>query len=336
LQEPDFTEERIVVREGEEVQKKGWFSRRKKPSAGPLSPVSRPPSAASSQKKSTSNSSTPDEDLPPRIEKDDPPPPYTNGQPPNGEAGPSDAELPKHAGFDLSAMKKIIENAELNPAELQVQDPDRYPVPPIPPPTNRSESTPLPLHESPSTTPVMRSSMQLASESESVPKSSSRIDLNAAFQRSVSMNDLREEPEATTLSVYSQPSDANLQDGPGAPSYSTPRPSLPSALPSAGSNSAWAGDIITKPDSHALDSQPLGPFAATNPFANHNGLITPSSSSYSLPHNPFADVSSQSVGLSFGGVDGTITPNAEAERDPWGSRPLHTKVSGFSSNPWQS
>ena len=178
--------------------------------------------------------------------------------------------------------------------------------------------------------------MQLASEPESVPKSSSRTDLNTTFQRSVSVNDLHEEPEAMPSSVYSQPSDANFQDGLGAPSNSTPLPYLPSPLPSAGSNSAWAADVITKPDSRALGGQPLGPFTSTNPFANHNGLITPYGSSYSLPHNPFADVSSQSVGLSFGGADGTITPNTEAERDPWGSRPLQTKVSGFSSNPWQS
>jgi hypothetical protein len=274
------------------------------------------------------------------MEKDDPPP-YTNEQPPaavepSGDPAPSDAELPKHAGFDLTAMKKIIENAELDPAELHLQDPGKYPVPPIPPPISRSESAPSPLHESPSTTPVMRSSLQLGPEPESGAGPSSHTDINAAFQRSMSMNNLDEEPEPVMPSTRSQPSQAILQDGFGATSSSTPRPSGPSVLSSADSDSKWPADSVSKPDSHGSSTD-------TFAFANRNGSVTPFGSSYSLPHNPFADFSSQSVGpssqsagLSFGGADGSITPHAEAERDPWHSRPPQTKVSGYSSNPWQT
>src|ERR1700730_3104111 len=130
LQEPDFTEHRIVVREGEGQKKNGWFSRLKKSSLGSPSPTaSRPPSAASfrSSRKQTSDAKIPDEDLPPRIEKDGSPL-NADGHPPsavepNEEAGPSEAKLPKHAGFDLSAMKAMIQNAERNPADLKVQEP---------------------------------------------------------------------------------------------------------------------------------------------------------------------------------------------------------------------
>jgi hypothetical protein len=44
--EPEFNEERVVVREGDHTQKKRWFSRKKTPSTS-RTPVSRPPSTAS-------------------------------------------------------------------------------------------------------------------------------------------------------------------------------------------------------------------------------------------------------------------------------------------------
>lgn len=234
-------------------------------------------------------------------------------------------------------MKQIIENAELNPAELQVPDPGQYAAYPIPPLTNRSESAPLPLPESPSTTPVMRPS-QLTPEPESEAGSSSHSNLNAAFQRSISVDNLHEERGTAIPSNYSMPSHAMLQDGFGATSYSTPRP-LPSALPFAGDfNSTWATDpdSVTKVDSQVNGSRLPGPFTDAFSFANHNGSIAPFGSSYTSPPNPFTDFSSPAAGLSFGGADGSITPNAEVDRDPWDSKSLQTKISGYSSNPWQS
>lgn len=233
-------------------------------------------------------------------------------------------------------MKRIIENAELNPAELQVQTPGQYSVPPIPPPTNRSESAPPPIPESPPTTPVMKPSLQLQPEPASE-AGSSHSSLTAAFQRSMSVGNLHEQRETVIPSTYSQPSQAMPF---GSTSSSTPR-ALPSVLPSTDSfNSTWATDpdTITKPDSQVTGIRSLGPSTDVFPFASHNGSITPHGSSYALSHNPFTSFSSPSPasGLSFGGADGSITPNTEVERDPWDPMPLQRKMSGYSSNPWQS
>lgn len=283
--------------------------------------------ASLSPRRKESSASSLDGDLPPRIEGDVPPA-YTAGPPPSavepsGEASPPDSELPKHAGFDLSAMKELIEDVEVNPADMQVQEAGQYPMPPVPPPTNRSESAPPPLHESPSTTPVVKS-LELTPELES----DRSADLSAVFQRSVSMSNLHEEPEAGIQSVYPQPSHAMPQDDFGVTSYY--RPSVPSApLSPDGFNSTWATNTTSKLDSQVFGNRSLGPSTDTLPFANHNRST---SSPHAFPHNPF---SSSAVGLSFGGADGSITP-VEAERDPWASSPIQTKVPGYSSNPWQS
>lgn len=324
-----------MVREEDQNQKKGWFSRKKKNSfSSAASPkVSRPPSAASfghSRNKATSNPSTPDDELPPRENAHTPL--HSDAQQPNtvelnAEATRSSVELPKHAGFDLSAIKEIIGKAEQNTHELQAQDPSHYPVPHIPLPTHRSESAPPPLQDSPSTTPVMRSSLDLPSEPESVAGPSSRLDLNAVFQRSMSVNDLRDNPDDLGSPSLSQDAFSNT-------SYSTPRPSPPPSLPSAGYNSKWAAEPATK---SPFGSRSFGPSTDTLSFGNQNGSITPYGSSFAPPtSNPFASVSS--TGMSFGGSDGSITfsPAAEAERDPWDALPPQSKPPTYNSNPWQS
>jgi len=237
-------------------------------------------------------------------------------------------------------MKRIIENAELNPAELQVQAPGQYPAPPIPPPTNRSESAPPPIPESPSTTPVMRPSLQLPPEPESKAGPSSYSNLTSTFQRSMSVGNVHDQRETVIPSPYSQPSQVMPGDDFGSTPSFTPR-ILSSALPSTGGfNSTWSTDpdTITKPNSQVAGIQSLGPSTDAFPFSNHNGSITPHSSSYALSHNPFTSFSSPSAasGLSFGGADGSVTPNTEVERDPWDAKPLQGKMSGYSLNPWQS
>ncbi|KAF9237094.1 hypothetical protein BU15DRAFT_88891 [Melanogaster broomeanus] len=96
--EPDFTEDRVVIRDEEqESQKKGWFSRgKKKTSLSPLS-ASRPPSApslGSSRRRPSNLSESP--------------------SPPAADASP---EVPVHAGFDLAAMKEMIGEVERHPEQ---------------------------------------------------------------------------------------------------------------------------------------------------------------------------------------------------------------------------
>ncbi|KAG5644092.1 hypothetical protein DXG03_009111 [Asterophora parasitica] len=113
-EEPDFTEDRIVVTEEDTKQKKGWFSRKKKPT--PAQKVSRPPTAASVTVKKDPSSHTPtdstDDELPPRI------PTHQSTSSTSSEAGhasttqPSEApdptpHLPARAGFDLGALHSV-------------------------------------------------------------------------------------------------------------------------------------------------------------------------------------------------------------------------------------
>ncbi|KAF8274342.1 hypothetical protein EI94DRAFT_1562200 [Lactarius quietus] len=116
-EEPDFEEDRIVVREGEDVQKKGWFSKTK-PSA-PNASASRPPSANSvGQTLRAKNHADDDGGLPPREEKTpmtstatSPPTPRTDKQ--QDDTTDDAAELPARAGFDLAAMRTVLEGIEL-------------------------------------------------------------------------------------------------------------------------------------------------------------------------------------------------------------------------------
>ncbi|KAF9024051.1 DUF726-domain-containing protein [Hymenopellis radicata] len=124
---PDFEEDRIVVREEDVKQKKGWFSRK---TSGTQTPVSRPPSGSPYAKKPPA---TTDDELPPRLSSSTPTttPPTSPGH----ASTPSDPEIkiPKTAGFDFAAMKEIIGSAE--------KEKEREPSPvPLPPQVRRSPS----------------------------------------------------------------------------------------------------------------------------------------------------------------------------------------------------
>ncbi|KAF8998765.1 DUF726-domain-containing protein [Hymenopellis radicata] len=127
---PDFEEDRIVVRDEDVKQKKGWFSRK---TSSTQTPVSRPPSGSPYAKKSTG---TTDDELPPRLTPTTTPPtsPHKEGH----ASTPSDPEIkiPKTAGFDFAAMKEIIGSAE--------KEKEREPSPvPLPPP--QVQRTPSPM-----------------------------------------------------------------------------------------------------------------------------------------------------------------------------------------------
>jgi hypothetical protein len=129
-----------VVRE-ENQKKSGWFGSGKRGSTSNLQNqhVSRPPSTASWASKTPSTptkSAGGDDELPPRMDASPSATPptttSTNGTatpPPihrqQGSSSPSSRPgtppihdtLPKHAGFDLKAMKEILSTVELNPKE---------------------------------------------------------------------------------------------------------------------------------------------------------------------------------------------------------------------------
>ncbi|GJE97826.1 DUF726-domain-containing protein [Phanerochaete sordida] len=343
--EPDFEEERIVVREEDEPKKRGWFSKKTTPSVSNR-PVSRPPSAASfpSHHRKTSSQTTFDDELPPR-EPSHPavvPPAPTSGTPATEEpqsdpATPSDVQLPKTAGFNLAAIKEAIGSAARNPEELKMPAPasNRFHVPPIPPPTQRSESAPPPIPEEAAlpSPPVSRS----PSNSHDAPvagPSTSRTDLSSTLSRSLSLNDMRgqmEDDEDVTSYDDKTPSSTQPFRVPAPPSLSFGTsdgslwPAEPDRLPSFGGN-----------ESGAFGRDALNTSRATA-FGSFNSLPRPE---LTPP---------ESSGLSFGAVDGSITftqpPALRTEPpDPWNiPTPSYggysaKKASGSLNvhNPWQS
>ncbi|KAG7451899.1 DUF726-domain-containing protein [Guyanagaster necrorhizus] len=308
-EEPEFTEDRVVVREEDTSKKKGWFSRKSKTSK--LQHVSRPPGGPSSySRKPSGPASMPagsvDNDLPPRIDSSTPvaSPPST----PQRDTASPGPDIPIHAGFDFAAIKEMIESSE-HPEQAVSSAP--IAAPPIPPPTNRTESMPQ-AKRWPSLTPGPSTSRS--------PSPPQKDEMSSVFSRSMSFND------ANDSDVEDEPSrspHASLPFSP--PSYSqSPPPS------SFGVNDSWSG-----PPSRTTTLSSFNNYSYTLP--------TYSTSAASLSQNPFASslaTPPDAGALSFGDVDGSITTASPADvGDPW-SIPTHvgrrknTGGTDYSSNPW--
>lgn len=248
-QEPDFEEDRIVVREGEEYpKKKSWFSRAKSSGHTPSTSTSRPPSASSYRTHKRGAQAAPsattieDEDLPPRTTT---PTLQSGAQTPTSPG--VDSELPAHAGFDLAAMKAVIGDKERNTLEGAVVPPTilnnaASQFSPPPPHTDvsalRSQSAPPHSSSPPGTsvgseeegrdvgmTPRTRAhELDGPSESVSVAAGPSRGDLSTTFSRTLSLSDSRMQGAEETLTSY-----ANLSRLPNPNPNPTPSSSSSSA-----------------------------------------------------------------------------------------------------------
>ncbi|EKM61759.1 uncharacterized protein PHACADRAFT_180814 [Phanerochaete carnosa HHB-10118-sp] len=347
--EPDFEEDRIVVREEDEPKKRGWFTKKKQPSITGR-PVSRPPSATSfpSHHRRTSSQSTFDDDLPPRepshptIVPSATPAPSTpaagtpmSEEPHADPATPNETHLPKTAGFNLAAIKKVVGNAEHHPEELKMPAPGHFHVPPIFPPTHRTESAPPPILEEPAlpSPPASRS----PSSSHGAPvagPSSSRTDLSSTLSRSLSLNSLRGQMDGED-NLTSSDAKTPLTTQP----FRAPPP--PSLTFSSGDGSFWSAepDRATPLGGNDFSSSGRDSLSTSRPtaFGSFNSL--------SRPEFP----SPESSGLSFEGADGSITfmrspPLRTEPPDPWntsspsfggyGSRKESSSLNVH--NPWQS
>lgn len=347
-QEPDFEEDRIVMREDEEPKKRSWFNRKKKPSSG--SPqVSRPPSVASlpSHHRKTSSQSTLVDDLPPRegspvSSQATAPTPVSPSRIPTADSThtgletPEGPNIPKTAGFDLAAIKDVIGRVDHNPEELQMPAPNHFHVPSIPPPTQRSESAPPLIPEEPSSPlpSIPRSPLQSHNLTNTASASSSRTDLSNTLSRSMSLNDMKAEIEEDDLTSSSEKTPSATQ------TFRAPPP-----LTFGNSDgSFWPADTdrVTP-----FDANPFNSFGREslntprpNPFGTYGSTSRPQESLYPPP---------ESAGLSFGGADGSITymppPAVRAEPpDPWnisspsfgGYSSKKTSSSLNVANPWQS
>ncbi|KAM5539970.1 hypothetical protein V8D89_006473 [Ganoderma adspersum] len=355
-EEPDFEGDRVVVKEGEEKEKKGWFGRKKKTSSMSQS-VSRPPSSATfgTPKTRTSQDATDDDDLPPRESAATPTLPSAVSQvltppkspststPHEGDLGSS--AIPVHAGFDFAAIQHVLAKSESNPEEIRAPQATRLPPPSIAPPTQRTGSAPPPILEPPRSplTPKPRVSHDLpptAHEDEAVAgPSNPRTGLSPMMPRSLSLNNVSAAEEADL------------------PSFDTPTSSArqPTLTFAGNDGSFWPpNDPDPMPTSYGalrgyqmpsnLSAMPSTD-VLSNPFASAESGGLRSDGLPAPPNNPFA--SAASPGLSFGGMDGSITfsPSATTpslSRDPWAiGNPYHggkkqPTSSTLDLNPWQN
>ncbi|KAL6304838.1 hypothetical protein BKA93DRAFT_825445 [Sparassis latifolia] len=347
--EPDFEGERIVVREDEDLkQKRSWFSKKKRPPT-PTSRVSRPPSAGSfssiSPHKTLSPRSSVDDDLPPREAAPPPliPPtahgPETSSEPPVADGSDiSASNIPVRAGFNFAAIKEVIGESERKPEEVQIPVPRRLPVPHIPEPAHRSESVPLPISESPESTPRIRASLNLPSmddrdEPVAGPSSISNSD---SMARSMSLNDVRS--QETLASHDTEIPALNIEPSPAS--------EAPSAVLYEASNSSfWPSEQPEQPPRYS--SYSYRPTSSNlrlreTPSFGVSGRFGGPSTSYILPppDDPFA----QGTSLSFGGMDGSITfspSSLNIEQARWAGSTLSSdnakkSASVLDLNPWQS
>ncbi|KAG2106967.1 uncharacterized protein F5147DRAFT_698935 [Suillus discolor] len=306
--EPEFNEERVVVREGDHTQKKKWFSRKKKPSASPT-PVSRPPSTASfasSRRKPSSLGKPTDDDNEPPREFTGTPPPQNNPhstQPSDGQLPSSSTDIPVHAGFDLKAIKDMIGQSEKNPEDMQVPQPSQI----------RSS---LGISESPPAYTITPTDVANP-PGLSVADTYSSAGLSATFATS-----LHNVPDSGDDVDDGQPI---VDDRPRSPDHlsslssaTSPHNTIPQISFGRNETSIWSPPLPEK-------TSPFG-----NPFAT--GAVSFQNSSRST--NDLPPAAGPSASLSFGGTDGTITSQGIG-RDPW-SIVDPKKTPNYLANPWST
>ncbi|KAG6330049.1 hypothetical protein ID866_9041 [Astraeus odoratus] len=341
--EPEFKEERVVIRDEEiDSQKKGWFSKKtttKRTSAARVSHASRPPSAASLgpyMTKKASSSFTPSEEaLPPRSEADTESPPTTattattaTATTPDRHSTDSTPELPLHAGFDLGAIRQMIGDAQHHPEELHI------------PPSGQMEAGPTPPQQTGwraiSAVPVASSSMinrppEDTSGADVKPFEVSNAHLNIPgslenhFTAASPLGDRSSEDEQRQAERESEgPNTSEGSDDDLAPAPA-PRSPISSQEP-AGTPSfeVWPS---------AVDGgRPVASTGSAIAFGNPFGMSTDALSRAKSSLASYQTSRDSSASLSFGSLDGKITFQS-TEQDPW-STPEAAKPSSYLSNPW--
>lgn len=243
---------------------------------------------------------------------------------PATEAGDSKHHLPLRAGFDLSAIKDALGQAEVKPEELRIRNENREEHH-VPSPTNGAGSSKWP--DIRTSTNSARSSLDSSDLEERGRSSRSPDDLSASFSRSLSTTDAhnpQHSPEAEPP-YYSSLSPPPLQDRYSAPFSS--QQTTPT-LSFAGSNGSYWSAPAIEPSRTPLDSPPITALPSSNPFV------------YSPPplsHNPFSasTFAGPEPGLSFGAADGSIT-SSTTPADAWAipSDLGRKKTTDFNANPW--
>ncbi|VDB84324.1 unnamed protein product [Peniophora sp. CBMAI 1063] len=346
-EEPDFEGERVVIREGEEMPKKrGWFGRAKSGNGrASTGSVSRPPTAYTPPPRKSKDGdvkSPVDDELPPREVASPPPMAGSASAGPSipktaDEAGDLGApELPPaHAGFNISAIKAIIDNAAPSdhPPSVGGREPPPAPLDlaaAMQASSSRPQSAPPP-HDEDDHTPTRERPEPTLSLRESIdePDEHASIKLSTPMTRSLSLNDVSradESVEDEDEGRLGETSSSSLRAGPSN-GFAPP--------PSFGEDTAiWAPPPLPEKDSAYRSGMSFG-----SPFNTGASPFGASTTSFGAATSAFGAPSSSGVQLSFGDVDGDITSTAtsSSDRDPW-TIPTSSGATkappSYLSNPW--
>ena len=292
-----------MVREGEEVQKKGWFSRSRPRSPNESTPTSYPPSVSSvgRQTQKPEQQSRVDGDLPPR-EANAPETTTSTLHPsetkdePNDVADDVSSELPPHAGFDLAALRAVIEDIGETRNQQDVNGIERAE---FAPPLRPQDTTTQPAATSP---PVMSAESSTA--------------------RTLSLGNVGAAPPLRSEDAAEDADEDYTSRTPSPATFSTRSPTMPAAptLSFRGDDGeSWAPAV---PDEDILGSF-AGPVG--NPFRSTQFAAAGSTASTSNTSNagPVASPSERDP-WRFQTYPGDVSANASA------------KASMFAGNPWES
>lgn len=303
-----------MVREGEDVQKKGWFSKSKP--AAPNASASRPPSADSVGRRPKDQAEN-DGSLPPREEKTPMTSSATSPTTPRADKQQDDAsgdaaELPARAGFDLAAMRAVVDGIEQGKGSRHdLTRPPQVEIPPPPPPSfmsaKRPQSTSPPITKSPDLTPTTE-------------------------QRSATPNPPTRTAVSELRSASAEPRSFRDIDDALLPSGSEEDTRLPSSSPSP----RPTGDLALSFGGY--DGAPWTPVSADkDAYGGSGGFGTPFG-------NPFHSTPFTAVGQTPSNVSKVVVPGVE--RDPWSLQTYSGEVSNstgakkpssvFATNPWES
>ncbi|KAL4265375.1 TMCO4 family protein [Pleurotus pulmonarius] len=344
-EEPDFEGERVVITEEDQKKKKGWFSRKKSKSS--VSDNASQPPSSHTRKASSSSTITGDDELPPRVDekghdefstRPSSPSQHSDVSGPPQKTSGQQSELPLHAGFDFAAIKEVLNEIKDSSAEQTGQG-KAYEMPPIPPPSQRSESTP----------PTQRSTPVKEREALEPPLSAGgprRSDLHTSFTRSLSVNDAEDDDGTITPSATSNipapfrvtPSQEDF--GSFDNDLKTARPGAPPTLSFGDDDGAFWSPPPTRGSSLLPGPNSASPIASRG-YSSFGASTTSFSSStafgLSPTHNPFSTISPPNSGLTFGANDGSITSLGSAlspSNDPWALPFDNKRKNDLGSNPW--
>lgn len=250
-----------MVREGEEAPKKGWFSGRKSQTPNSSASTSYPPSVTSAgETQKSERRSTDDRDLPPREANATEAstsalPTQGTGHQSSDVADDIPSELPPHAGFDLAAMRAVIDDIQGGPQD------------------QRDASGVVRLEFAPPLPPQGTAATQL----QSIPPSGfGSPELPSA--RTLSIGDMRDAGPFGSEDANGEDDDDDASRTPSPPTVSPhSRDTAGPSLSFKGQDEAsWAPEVPDKDTFGNFGAAPIGnPFRST-PFAAVGSTVPPS------------------------------------------------------------